>query len=134
MGGRVCQWLGINHQERIGSLILVSYSKDFITKNIEYLSKFGRNTSTPEFAQKLHFMASESHDAWDLLSTIKCPTLIIHDSNNQINPTENSTVLAKIIPNSKKVIIDGGRHGFLTEFKEKCCEIIQDFIKENPLK
>jgi 3-oxoadipate enol-lactonase len=163
MGGRVCQWLGIRYQDRIGSLVLaattpgnrhgiarseevteilksgnlealgeLAFSKEYIIRNKEHLIKYN-NTSTPEFARRLHFLASENHDAWEFLPAIMCPTLILHGSDDLINPTENADILARVIPNSKKIIIDGGRHGFINEFKEQCVQIIHDFLRENSI-
>jgi pimeloyl-ACP methyl ester carboxylesterase len=47
-------------------------------------------------AQRLHYQASENHDAWDALTEIKSPTLIIHGSEDQINILEEHITLKVI--------------------------------------
>ncbi len=162
MGGKVCQWLGTKHRNRIGSLILAAttpgskheiarsekvteilksgnleslaelvYSQEYLSTHKDYFMKY--ISSIPEFARGLHFWASQNHDAWEFLHTITCSTLILHGSDDVFNPTRNATILAGAIPNSKEVIVDRGRHGFLDEFSERCDQIILDYFEENPI-
>ncbi|HVU09999.1 MAG TPA: alpha/beta hydrolase [Phototrophicaceae bacterium] len=87
----------------------------------------------PPFAQMLHWQASEGHDAWELLPTIKAPTLVIHGSDDRLNATANAPLLAERIPNAELVIIPGGRHGFFLEFREQVSAAILDFLARHPL-
>ena len=150
MGGRICQWLGIDHPARIGALVLgcttpgnvhgvrrnpemdatfrsIAGDSNAISKVLAALVSPGWVASHPEFlarfvempkeripphAQKLHFLASEGHDAWDSLPTITSPTLIIHGSDDPVNPTANAPLLAERIPGSELYILQGGRHIF----------------------
>src|SRR5664279_4455772 len=109
MGGRVAQWLAIEHAARLGALVLgcttpgdahgvrrsakaeaamvsgrglsLMLSPWWALTHFGVLASLGRNTpATPDFARELHRRASAAHDAWDLLPTISAPTLVIHGS------------------------------------------------------
>jgi len=160
MGGRVCQWLGVKHRSRIATLILgattpgnkhgvareEAVSRLLMTGNLaamqdlfyspEYVAAGGYTLSpsaAPDFARKLHFMASENHDVWELLPTITCPALIVHGSNDRINRTANAYLLVQAIPDASVAIIEGGRHGFIDEHKDEVCKFLNDFIRRHTI-
>lgn len=160
MGGRVCQWLGIKHRARVASLILgatspgnrhgiareAAVSALFVNGDTAgmaevfyspaYLAQqpFSLPTSaTPDFAKKLHFMASENHDTWERLPDIDCPTLVLHGSDDRVNPTANAQLLANAIPQAQLAIIDGARHGFIDEYLDETCRLIDAFIAAHAL-
>jgi len=87
----------------------------------------------PEYARKLHYQASEGHDAWALLPTIKAPTLVIHGSNDQVNMTANAPLLAERIPGAELSIVEGGRHMFFLEFREEAGRVVKEFLARHPL-
>jgi pimeloyl-ACP methyl ester carboxylesterase len=87
----------------------------------------------PAFAQKLHYLASEGHDSWDLLPTITAPTLVIHGTNDWINPTANGPLLASRIPGAELHMVEGGRHGYFIEFREEASTTVLDFLARHPL-
>ncbi len=155
MGGRVSQWLAVSHPKKIRCLILgattpgnshgiernretslLLMSGDLIKmEELLYSPKYIAGggfrlgpPATPDFARKLHFYASENHDAWDQLPNIHCPTLILHGSDDLINPTANADLLAEAIPNAVVQIIEGGRHGFIDEYKEEISQAVKAFI------
>ena len=87
----------------------------------------------PPYAQRLHYLASEGHDAWDLLPTIKAPTLVIHGSEDVVNPTANAPLLVSRIPNAELYIVEGGRHGYFLEFREEASRVVNEFLARHPL-
>jgi pimeloyl-ACP methyl ester carboxylesterase len=171
MGGRICQWLGIDAADRIGALVLgcttpgnahgvqrppevnammasrsadpevamnailsTLYTPGWIATHAAQLAQFFQQAQPiPEYAQRLHYLASEGHDAWDLLPTISAPTLIIHGSDDVINPTANAALLASRIPHSEVYIVEGGRHGYFMEFHEEAGRIVNEFLAHHPL-
>jgi len=160
MGGRVGQWIGINHQERLGCLILGATTpgnKHGIARDPEVTELFKSGNlavleellyspqyiagggfrlqpaTIPDFAKVLHYHASEGHDAWRLLPQIQCPTLILHGSDDRVNPTGNADLLAQAIPAAEVAIIQGGRHGFIDEFKAEITRHITQFIAAHPI-
>ena len=57
--------------------------------------------------ERLHHLASEGHDAWDQLPTIAAPTLVIHGSDDRLNPTANAPLLAERISGAELYIVLG---------------------------
>ena len=154
MGGRVCQWLGIDYPERISALVLgattpgkhgvprdaeanawlqtgdiaritpLLYSAAFAATHPECLEP----APTPAFARRLHYLASEAHDTWELLPQITAPTLILHGDADRINPPENARLLATHIPHAHLHWIKDGRHGYVDEHLQAACDIVSAFL------
>jgi pimeloyl-ACP methyl ester carboxylesterase len=170
MGGRICQWLGIDHAERIGALVLgcttpgnvhgvarspeinahmtqpsadpvegvrfllsTLYSPAWIAAHPEIEAYVLQAPQLPEYVRQLHYRASEGHDSWDLLPTIQAPTLVIHGSEDELNPTANAPLLAERIPNAELYLVKGGRHGYFIEFREEASRVVNDFLARHPL-
>jgi pimeloyl-ACP methyl ester carboxylesterase len=160
MGGRVSQWLAIDHPGRIGALVLgattpggpQSAPRDAEAEAI--LRSGGRRGMAGLFfspayldlhpqayaprpiapaMQRLHFRASAAHDAWALLPGIAAPTLVIHGGEDRLNPTANGALLARRIPGAELLILPGARHGFLDECREEALRAVTDFLGRHPL-
>jgi pimeloyl-ACP methyl ester carboxylesterase len=160
MGGRVCQWLAIEHARRMGALVLgattpgdahgiartadadavlsaqqspesvrrmaeMMYSPDWIAAHPEVLTPAD---PIPPHAQRLHYLASQGHDAWDRLPEITAPTLLIHGSDDLVNPTANTPLMAGQIPGAQAYIVDGGRHGSFEEYHAQSSRVVLDFL------
>ena len=87
----------------------------------------------PEHARRLHYLASEGHDSWDLLPTIKAPTLVIHGSEDQLNRTANAYLLRDRIPGAELHLVQGGRHAFFLEYREESSRVVLDFLRRHPI-
>jgi pimeloyl-ACP methyl ester carboxylesterase len=170
MGGRICQWLAIDHGERIGALVLgattpgpahgvpMSAEVDALwlhppTDPIAALHALGPLFWTPawieahpgdamkvmeapplpEYARLLHYQASKEHDAWELLPTIRNPTLVIHGSEDRLNLTANAYLLAERIPGAELYLIEGGRHFYPQEFRQEAGRVVSEFLARHPL-
>lgn len=172
MGGRICQWLGIDHADRVGALVLgcttpgnahgvqrppavdammrnppadfetamtamlsTMFSPAWVAVHSAELAQFLQSPPhpIPAYAQRLHYLASEGHDAWDLLPTVSAPTLVIHGSEDVVNPTANAYLLAKGIPHAELYIVEGGRHGYFIEFREEAGRVVNEFLGRHPL-
>jgi len=167
MGGRIGQWLAIDHAARIGGLVLgcttpgnahgvrrpaavdpVLASGDprqlrpylvspaWIAANMAFLvaaEAHTRSQPVPAYARRLHYQASEQHDAWALLPAITAPTLVIHGSEDQVNLPENATLLAQRIPGAELHIIPGGRHSYYWEYRPAASDRVLEFLARHPL-
>jgi 3-oxoadipate enol-lactonase len=172
MGGRICQWLGIDFADRIGALVLgcttpgnahgvrrpaevdanfrnlandpeaamaalldTLFSPGWLSAHPEYIARMKQDAQhpIPSYAQRLHYLASEGHDSWDLLPTIKAPTLVIHGSDDRVNPTANAPLLANRIPNAELYIVEGGRHAYFVEFHKEASRVVNEFLARHPL-
>jgi 3-oxoadipate enol-lactonase len=170
MGGRVCQWLGIDHGDRIGALVLgattpggaqavprsaevdarwrhppadphaalqslgaLFWSPAWIAANPDSAQRVMQAPPLPDDARLLHYQASEGHDAWELLPTIRAPTLVIHGSEDRLNPTANAFLLAERIPGAELYLIAGGRHFYPHEFRAEAGRVVREFLACHPL-
>ncbi len=170
MGWRIGQWLGIDHADRLGTLVLgcttpgnahgvrraaevdaimtnrsgdlqealtamleTVFTPGWIATHPEVVTQALQGPQIPAYAQRLHYLASEGHDSWDLLPTIKAPTLVIHGSDDRLNPTENANLLAERIPGAELYIVEDGRHGYFVEFREEASRVVNDFLARHPL-
>jgi 3-oxoadipate enol-lactonase len=110
-------------------------SAEWLGAHPEYQAQLRRRAQNPipGFAQKLHYAASEGHDTWDQLPSIQSPVLVIHGTNDQINPTANAPLLAERIPGAELRLIEGGRHGYFIEFRDEASPAVLEFLAAHPL-
>ena len=110
-------------------------SAEWFAANPEYQAAVERRIEQPlpPAIQRLHYEASEGHDAWDGLPAITRPVLVIHGDRDQVNPTANAYLLAGRIPGAELCIVRGGRHGYHLEFREQASSVVLDFLARHPL-
>lgn len=70
------------------------------------------------------------YNAYDQLSKITCPTLVMTGKNDQLVAYENSTLIAKQIPNAELVMLESAGHIFWVGQKEKTLAELFAFIKK----
>ncbi|MEO7802933.1 MAG: alpha/beta hydrolase [Actinomycetota bacterium] len=90
------------------------------------------NTDPSRFARQ--WDAIVNFDDWDSLSSITCPTLILHGGLDEFVPLGNAHNLASRIPDSKVVVIEGVGHLIGLERPFEFVEAITSFFlldKEN---
>ncbi|MDR3081950.1 MAG: alpha/beta hydrolase [Streptomyces sp.] len=88
----------------------------------------------PAHARRRHLTASNQHDTWDLLPDISAPTLVVHGSDDLLNPTANATLLADRIPGARLRLIPGARHAYFEEFRAQASPLVLDFLTTAPHK
>jgi 3-oxoadipate enol-lactonase len=166
MGGRIGQWLGIEHGRRVGSLVLgcttpgnahgvrrsaeadaimasgdparlldLLVSREWLMSHPEFARKRAEAAGhpIPPYAQQLHYRASEAHDAWDLLPTIRSPTLVIHGSEDAVNVPANAPLLAQRIPGAELHVIPGARHAYFWDHRRESAAVVRAFLARHPL-
>ena len=162
MGGRIAQWLAIDHPARVGALVLGAstpgnahgvkrgpevdaalssgnparlqdtlVSPEWGQGHPEWLAMMAERAShpLPPHAQKQHYLASEGHDAWDDLPRVVAPTLVVHGTADEVNPTANGTLLAQRIPGATLHLIEGARHGYFWSHRTQASPVVIDFLK-----
>ncbi|MFE4454764.1 alpha/beta fold hydrolase [Streptomyces sp. NPDC056796] len=82
----------------------------------------------PAHARRHHLLASSRHDAWDLLPGISAPTLVIHGSDDLLNPAANAPLLAGRIPGARLHLVPRGRHAYFEEFRAHAGPLVLDFL------
>lgn len=76
-----------------------------------------------------HLAASNKHDAWDRLTEIIAPTLVLHGSDDQFAPVVNAQLLADRIPDARAHVFDGARHGYFDECRGEASPMATEFLK-----
>jgi pimeloyl-ACP methyl ester carboxylesterase len=157
MGGRVAQWLAIDHPGRVVSVVLAattggdargvpssaSAAADLASGDSDRLARqFFRDARRREDAaaffdrrssprvKRLHFQASRDHDTWDLLSTITTPALVIHGADDEVTPPSNAARIASLIPDAELALIPSARHGFYLDYPI-AIDLILDFLRRH---
>lgn len=158
MGGRVAQWVAIDHPERVGALVLGATSPGDAhgaPRPAEAEARFRRGGDLNEFlygpefarartagdwrsgtsprARGAHYRASEEHDSWARLGEITAPTLLLHGTDDLITVAENSRLLAERIPDVRLHLIVGARHGYFEEFADEAATVVLEFLAAHPL-
>ncbi|MFI9719729.1 alpha/beta fold hydrolase [Streptomyces sp. NPDC052396] len=88
------------------------------------------DASMPAHARRHHLRASARHNAWDALPRITAPTLIVHGTDDTLNPTANAPLLAERIPNARMHLIPGARHAYFEEFADVATPLVLGFLTE----
>ncbi|WP_248758435.1 alpha/beta fold hydrolase [Pseudarthrobacter sp. SSS035] len=141
MGGRVAQWLAIDHLKSVRALILAATSGGTLggaepardameallsgdmsrLEPLFFAPEWAEdhpeavltffNSRASAWAKARHFRASRDHDAWSRLGSIESPTLILHGTDDALKPMPNAVQLHRHIRCSTLVKVPGAGHG-----------------------
>ncbi|WP_255769083.1 alpha/beta fold hydrolase [Pseudarthrobacter sulfonivorans] len=141
MGGRIAQWLAIDHPQNVRGLILAATSGGKLQgegptpEAMEALVSGDASRLAPLFfepewaavnpdavntffnsratawAKSRHFRASREHDAWRHLGAIESPALILHGTHDVLTPLPHAIELHRHIRRSTLVRVPGAGHG-----------------------
>ncbi len=108
-------------------------SPGWLVEHPEYLAFLRERARNPipAYAQRLHYEASQGHDAWERLTEIRAPVLVIHGTEDRINPTANAELLAGRIPGAELYLVRGGRHGYFIEFRDEAGAAVMGFLERH---
>ncbi|MGW1991340.1 alpha/beta fold hydrolase [Embleya sp. NPDC001921] len=113
------------------ALLDLMYTPDWLAANPGPHRTLGDPTMPPH-ARRHHLAASNRHDAWHLLPDIVAPTLVVHGSDDLLNPTANAPLLAAHIPDARLHLIPGARHAYFEEFRTTASPLVLDFLTTVP--
>jgi 3-oxoadipate enol-lactonase len=118
----------------------ISYPPTFIESHRNWLEQELQKSlalvypETPDYARGLQMGAVlGSHNTYDKLSQITCPTLVQTGTEDVLIPPENARILAKLIPNAQLIEYPGFGHDMLGPCEEKAAQDILDFVAENEM-
>ncbi|MEI7034327.1 alpha/beta fold hydrolase [Streptomyces pratensis] len=86
----------------------------------------------PAHARRRHLVASNQHDAWQLLPGVRAPTLVVHGGDDRLNPAANAPLLASRVPGARLHMIPGARHAYFEEFRTIASPLVLDFLTAVP--
>ena len=168
MGGRVAQWLAVDHPERVGRWCwpapvratgtagrerrrsttswplppaspcagpwaALMYHPRFLASALAHGDLY-QPARVPPHVQAQQLAASRAHDAWDELPAVTAPTLVLHGTDDDLNPTANAALLAGRVPGARLHLVEGGRHGFYDEFRDETTTAVLEHLAANPLR
>ncbi|MGW4567693.1 alpha/beta fold hydrolase [Streptomyces sp. NPDC004561] len=84
----------------------------------------------PPHARRGHLIASDGHDVWDALPGITAPTLVLHGTDDLLNPTANAPLLAARIPGARLELIPGARHAYFEECRDIAGPLVLEFLDQ----
>ncbi|WP_437345060.1 alpha/beta fold hydrolase [Streptomyces bacillaris] len=109
------------------ALLSLMYTESWLENHPGPYHTLGDPTMPP-YARRRHLAASARHDAWDALPGITAPTLVLHGTDDQLNPTPNASRIAARIPGARLHLIEGARHAYFEEFRAIASELVLDFL------
>ncbi|MFI0820076.1 alpha/beta fold hydrolase [Streptomyces sp. NPDC021098] len=83
----------------------------------------------PAHARRGHLIASNEHDAWDVLPSIGAPTMILHGDQDRLTPPENVPLLAARIPDARTHLFPGARHAYFEECRGAAGALTREFLR-----
>jgi pimeloyl-ACP methyl ester carboxylesterase len=136
-GARICLDVAINHQEKIGKLVLIDAS------GLGKMSPLGNVLFTFFWALRIilrrpqpfpKFLAKEGEDynrvGSEELQSLKVPTLLIWKSLDPYMPLSRARRAAKMIPGAKLAVVNGYGHApHQQENNEAFKQILLDFLE-----
>ncbi|MFD8734251.1 alpha/beta fold hydrolase [Streptomyces sp. NPDC059618] len=84
----------------------------------------------PPHARRGHLTASDGHDAWDALPGIVAPTLVLHGTDDLLNPTANAPLLSGRIPGARLELVQGARHAYFEECRDRTSPLVLEFLDQ----
>ncbi|RBM10759.1 alpha/beta fold hydrolase [Streptomyces sp. PT12] len=115
----------------LNALLSLMYTPEWLASHRGPFTTVG-DPGMPPFARRRHLAASNRHDAWDVLPSIAAPTLVVHGTDDLLNPTANAPLLAGRIPGARLELIPGARHAYFEEFADVATPLVLDFLAGVP--
>ncbi|MBV8768230.1 MAG: alpha/beta hydrolase [Hyphomicrobiales bacterium] len=125
--------VGLSAHEAAERIATVTYAPAYLAQNRERVDEqMLREIAepTPLHAADLQFQAFVDFDSSRALPDLRAPTLVLTGDQDRLIPPGNAKILAKLIPDSRLVILPGLAHRALWEATEECASLIEDFLVE----
>ncbi|MFL5840084.1 MAG: alpha/beta fold hydrolase [Thermoleophilaceae bacterium] len=76
--------------------------------------------------------ALTDYDFRDRLGEVKCPTLLVWGSDDNLVPVEDADEFERLIPNARKVILEDTGHAPMIERPQTFNDLLMDFLNDAP--
>lgn len=86
--------------------------------------------TSAESLQRQFDAVIKTHDRYERLAQLTCPTLIQVGTEDILIPVENSRSMARLIPLTRLIEYPGYGHGFLEENGVQATQDILDFLEK----
>jgi pimeloyl-ACP methyl ester carboxylesterase len=124
---------GLTPEQKIRYGLSLAFTPEYFkthTEEVDRIVGWRLANTQPPYAWKRQLMAGMNFDAYDRVSQIGVPTLVVAGSKDRIVPPESSERLTERIPNSRLIIIEGTGHLLFIEQAEEFNEIALNFLHE----
>jgi pimeloyl-ACP methyl ester carboxylesterase len=121
---------GMSAEEAARMVIRLNFTNDFIDNNPDFVNlMIERILRIPASRETLmrQMTAIRNFSAFDRLSGIKAPTLVLSGKRDIVIPPENGSILVKAIPNARLACLEKSAHA-LTEDMEEVIKVITEFL------
>lgn len=109
---------GTGLEEAVRRIVPLLYSEKYRHDHPGEIEEFVRRRLARPICAQSHawqLAAAVGHAAWDRLSEIRVPTLVITGDADRVVPPENSRRIARRLPGAKLVILPGAPHRLFAE-------------------
>ena len=123
---------GTSEREGIRHTMRPVFTEPFTNQNphlLDRLIEWRRESDAEPFAGVAQAGAGLKFDAADRLDRIRCPTLVVHGSEDRVVPVANGRLLAEKIPGARLVEIEGGSHLCAVENADVVTEELCSFVE-----
>jgi pimeloyl-ACP methyl ester carboxylesterase len=122
---------GLKPEEIALQIWKVTYSPGYLENNRALAEDQMRReiaAPTPLHAADLQFQAFAEFDCSKALPTIQAPTLVLTGDLDQLVSSQNSKLIASLIPGANLIILPGCGHRMMWEATDKCVGFITEFL------
>jgi len=126
----ISSWIKMAESSDYKSILIDTAEKIYTEKRLKkyralypFLGKIGKPKDFSRFIIQAN--ACISHNAYDDLDRIKCPTLVIGVDDDKVVGAGSSEEIAEKIVDSKLIIYDGFEHGVYEESKDFNSRVLQ---------
>jgi pimeloyl-ACP methyl ester carboxylesterase len=158
-GGMVAQEMALTHPERVASLVLACthagprltapvdppakvpkdkpylalYSPAFAREHPDHVAEdilVGSQNPQPAHAGRRQWEAIQAWDGWDRLGEIRCPTLVLHGTEDRLISPRNGQMLAERIRGATLFLLEGAGHVYHSEQPEAADRVVLEFLRK----
>lgn len=125
----------LSPEERGRALAEAAFTKGYIERHPEVIAALveaRRHRPLDPEALARRLQAAYTHDTYDRLPQIACPTLVITGKDDMLISWENSRLLAERIPGAALVVLAPAGHVFWVEQAEQAQSAILSFLSALP--
>ena len=121
-------------EQFVRQLMPFLFSREFMDRNPDIVDLTVAKQC--EYPIPLHGLVRQAeaimgHDTYDLLPSMKLPTLVIAGDNDGLIPFENSRILASRISKSESVTVNGAGHLFFVENAQESNKAVLSFLERH---
>lgn len=119
-------------EERKDRQMQLLFPAGFLAESGERLERLWQRIKSRQFEPAAFWRqlgAIVTFRSYNRLPAIQVPTLVITGSEDVLVPPLNSEILAARIPGARLVVFEGAGHGLTSQFPERFCEVVEEFLE-----